>query len=137
MSSYFDSLAREVRESSERYFRCETGEPGFEADVIAIEQRLISDVTLCTGDREFPDDLRQKALGLIAQWHVGVHASLKPRNKSLDWLRSLRSSRLVEEMHSLFHEVARRRIETRFGLLFDNPEAAWKRRDAHDTEKLD
>ena len=40
-----------------------------------------------------------------------------------------RRSIALEDIHDLFHEVARRKIQTRFGRLGDNPRAALDRRE--------
>lgn len=50
------------------------------------------------------------------------------------YLFCARSSRLIEELHSAFHAVARRRVQTRFGFLTDSPRQIVHARDAHDAE---
>src|SRR3546814_13072141 len=61
--AYWDALRREVHEASS------LSNDDFVEVVIEIEARVISAVSLTTGDREFPDDLRQQIQGIIA-----VHA---------------------------------------------------------------
>jgi len=131
MSSYFDHKSTEVSDASEQ-FSMPTQRDNFIQAVAEIEQQLINDVTLIVGDREFPADLREKAMSLIAQWHVGTHASLAPREEAVRFVAACRMSDLVERMHSLFHEVASRRVRTRFGLLSDHPRDMIDRRDEHD-----
>lgn len=130
MSSYFDEKTHRVSEASGE--RTRNDDQSFLRAVIAIEQELIADVILAVGDREFPADLREKAMGLIARWHVGTHASLAPTEEAVYYATTMRSSELLDSMHSLFHEVARRRIHTRFGLLSDHPRDIVHRRDEHD-----
>lgn len=133
MSSYFDAKTYAVSEASDKA----TSDEDFVQQVAEIERRLIEDVTFTVGDREFPSDLREKAMSLIAQWHVGTHATLAPRDEAIQYLITCRISDLVERMHSLFHEVASRRIRTRFGFLSDHPKDIRDRRDDHDAAKCE
>ena len=50
---------------------------------------------------------------------------------------AMRGSQLIASLHSAFHEVASRRIDTRFGLLSDDPEGILKRRDAERIQNAD
>lgn len=131
MSSYFDAKSFAVSEAARQTVSAED----FIYQVADIERRLIEDVTLVVGDREFPSDLREKAMSLIARWHVGEHAGLQPTGEALEHIEVLRMSELVEEMHNLFHEVAQRRILTRFGMLDDHPKSILDRREEHDNER--
>lgn len=128
MSSYFDKKSAEVAEASDLF----SSERTFIDAVADIEATLIKDVTLVVGDREFPSDLREKAMSLIAQWHVGSHAGLPPMTEAVQYLAVARCSELVDRMHSLFHELATRRIHTRFGMLNDHPVDMIHRRDDRD-----
>jgi len=128
MSSYFDEKSHRVACASSQ-FRSNHAFIGVVAD---IEQDLIRDVVLVAGDREFPADLREKVMKTIAEWHVGKYAGLEPRQEAVRTAEIMRMSELVEHMHSLFHEVASRRIRTRFGLLSDHPPDILNRRDEHD-----
>lgn len=130
MSSYFDNLSSQVGYASEHFRDPEK----FREAVATIEQHLIDDITIITGDREFPEDLRQHALNLIANCHVGNAPHLPARQEAIDYLTAVRSSTLIESMHSLFHTLASRRIQTRFGLLDDSPISIRVRRDEHDSE---
>jgi hypothetical protein len=128
MSSYFDEKSARVIEASGRF----TDGEGFIQAVAEIEQEMIPDIVMVCGDRQFPEDLREKAMSLIANWHVGVHAGLLPLNKAVEFTKCMRMSELVERMHSLFHEVASRRVRTRFGMLSDHPRDIIDRRDDYD-----
>lgn len=123
MSSYFDEKSRRVAEAS--------ASSRFVEEVIRVEQEVIQDVTLVAGDREFPQDLREKAMSIIAIWHIGTYAALVPRPEAVEMVTVMRMSELVERMHSLFHEVASRRIFTRFGMLSDHPADILHRRDGY------
>jgi hypothetical protein len=123
MSSYFDQKTHEVSELPAQTLLAGTTE---------IEREMINVIVLVVGDREFPADLREKAMRLIAQWHVGSYAELPPRQEAIDFLLSTHDSELVMSMHSLFHEVASRRIVTRFGWLSDHPLDILHRRDEYD-----
>lgn len=85
-----------------------------------IEEPIVRDVLLNTGDSEFPDDLKQHALKIIAMravWCSGLTRS----KEAHDYTLAMHYSRAIEELHSLFHTLAQRRIATRFGLWTDSP----------------
>lgn len=133
MTAYFDSAAAEVREASERF----PDREAFLAEVGEVERRVIRDVQLCTGDREFPGDLREKILGRIA-----VDATVGPLEatnlapsfygKARDLAAAARYSPLLDSLHSLFHRLAERRLLVRFGRWTDSPTDNLLRRDDHD-----
>jgi hypothetical protein len=98
--------------------------------VRSLEKRVINDVSLVTGDREFPDDLRQHIQGIIAVHAIQACAGLPESEDSKQWLLSMRSSRLVEKLHGAFHDVARRRPPNRYDSFFsDDPSAFLRARD--------
>ena len=120
MSSYFDQLSREVRDAADQHVEESTDNLFLDA-VQAIEERMYRDVTQVTGDREFPEDLREQILTALA-----VHGIYQPgfvpvpeRARQTTLVTGI--SNAIEEVHSLFHEVARRGIDTRFGRLSDSP----------------
>ncbi len=131
MSSYFDALQREVSEAAEQ---CGENDAAFLDAVQGIEGRMWADVTAITGDREFPDDLREAILGAFAVKSVHQVGDLPMPEKARERVLAYRSSRVVEDIHDLFHDLARRRLQTRFGLLSDNPPGILARRDEHDAE---
>lgn len=117
MTSYFDDKVRDIHTYAEE--AC--GDFGKVRDeVAAIELETIKEVVLVTGDREFPDDLREKIMGIIATQAVCEYI-LPPTRKALEYLKATHESVLLESLHSAFHELGRRRIQTRFGLLSDHP----------------
>lgn len=129
MSSYFDALSREARNAAENH---ESDEAFFDA-IVAIDRRLYEDVIHLIGDIEFPDDLRHAMLGAFA-----VHSVFQPGNvpvpkKARMRVLTYRGSHVVEIMHDLFHDLARRRIQTRFGFLNDSPSYMLVLRDNHDS----
>lgn len=130
MSSYFDAKTFALGEASAKA----TSTEDFIMQCAEIEHRMIEDVVLAVGDRQFPADLREKAMGLIARWHVGTFAELPPTEEAISYTTTMKWSELVDRMHSLFHEVASRRIQTRFGMLSDHPVDIVHRRDEHDKE---
>jgi hypothetical protein len=130
MTDYFDKAEREVRE------RMREGAAPLHA-AREVEARVVRDVLLCTGDREFPDDLREKILTQITISGL-VDYSGKPSSNfdAEDYVAATRSSDLLGRLHSLFHELARRRHPTRFGPWSDSPEGNLYRRRAADEEDL-
>jgi len=134
MTAYFDDLEREARELSERA----SDDQEFLVGLEGLEARLTRDVTLNTGDREFPDELREKALSVIALQAVtgGPLYAQQPllHEKARRMALATRRSTLVGSLHSLFHRLAGARIKTRFGLWSDDPAGNLRLRDAHDQE---
>lgn len=120
MTTYFDNLTREIRVSN----NLDT--------TIALENDLAAKVSLVTGDREFPDDLREKIQGVIAVRRIERPETNDRNEREVEWFNTLKQSRLVEDLHACFHIVAEGRYVTRFGLLTDDPEDILKRRDARD-----
>lgn len=130
MSSYFDDLMSNVSEIPA------LDEEDFLLALIGIEAQLIHEVNLVTGDREFPPDLRENIQGIIAISAVQCNEKLPRHPLAVEYALATRSSQLVDALHMAFHELARRRIETRFGMLSDNPGHILAMRDDHDLPKL-
>ena len=99
MSSYFDEADSAVNE-------------GDLENALAVEKRVVTEVLDISGDPEFPADLRDRIVGCIAKQALADDPG---------WFEMMGSSQLLGSLHSVFHEVARRRITTRFGLLYDHP----------------
>jgi hypothetical protein len=132
MTAYWDKLRNEVNSAAR-----ERADNDFVDTVIDIEARVIREVSLTTGDREFPDDLRNEIQGLVA-----IHA-IDPGRALLDgrsaelandraraWLLTMRYSMLLEELHRAFHRVAERRATNRFdGHFSDDPMSFLRARD--------
>lgn len=125
MTGYFDEATREVTTYSSA-FRDEPEK--FLQAVAEVEARVIKDVTLCTGDREFPHDLREAMLTKIAVLRVDPGPGM-PETEGRRAALACRYSELIEDLHSLFHELARRRLVFRFGLVQDSPRGFLKLRD--------
>ncbi len=128
MSSYFDAMNRAVSEAAEH----EPDDAEFLRSVWGIEHQLYREVTYITGDREFPDDLRERMLGVLAVRSVYCPGRVVASKAARDRVLRTRSSVAIEDLHSLFHELASRRIETRFGMLSDSPTHMAALRDDHD-----
>jgi hypothetical protein len=131
MSSYFDYLNGAIDGLSKAH----DDDATFLECIGQIEFQVIETVTLVTGDLEFPDDLRERMQGLIATEAVcTTPGGLAPCANAIDDALTFRRSMLIDELHSAFHILASRNIETRFGRLSDNPRDIVTRRDAHDAE---
>ena len=128
MSSYFDAAARAVREAGDH----EPSDAEFLESVVEIERQMFREITAVTGDREFPDDLRQKMLGAFAVESLYQPGRVPVPEKAREYVLMMRSSRVLDSLHELFHELARRRIVTRFGWLSDSPTQIRVLRDDHD-----
>ena len=128
MTGYFDDLRTEVRKLSEFY----KDDDAFLDALGIVENRVIAQVNLVTGDREFPDDLREKIQGIIATKRVVTGEGEPSISQVREECAIMRSSDLLEDLHSAFHVVARRRHQTRFGLLSDSPSGNSLRRKDHD-----
>jgi hypothetical protein len=135
MTDYFDQAEREVRE---RIAGIGDDEAVIES-AAAVEGRVVKDVLLCTGDREFPVDLRDKILGLVARRGLVDYAGKlrEPKDRSAEAVFAItatRRSELLSDLHSAFHELASRRALARFGWWSDSPSGNLRRRETHDTE---
>lgn len=107
MSSYFDALQREVREAADRH----EDDAAFLEAVSDIEGRMYADVTAITGDREFPDEMREKMLGVLATVAVYQPTDLPIPERARELVLRCRYSRAVEDMHELHHDLARRVLD--------------------------
>ena len=95
------------------------------------------DVILCTGDREFPDELREKIMTVIAQKGVYVLSGLPPTEDACAQALAMRYSELIEDLHSAFHALASRRHKARWGLWSDSPRQNLVSRKCHDEPEDD
>ena len=124
MTAYWDKLRSEVNSAAR-----ERSDNDFVDTVIDIEARVIREVSLTTGDREFPDDLRNDIQGLVALHAIDPGRELLAgRSSELTnarakaWLLTMRYSILLDELHRAFHRVAERRAVNRFdGHFSDDP----------------
>jgi hypothetical protein len=133
VTSFFDDRDRRVRDLSAG---TSENSNAFLAGVQVIEAETIEIVRAAIGDREFPDELREEALGIIAKHaacDVGADTPFL-QERAIEYVQSVRSSNLLSRLHSFFHKVASSRTQTRFGLLSDHPEYIVSRREAHDRE---
>jgi hypothetical protein len=133
MTAYFDHANAEIREASERA----GGDAlAFLDALMAIEKRVIKDVQLNTGDREFPEDLREVILGSIA---TEACTGALPDDSFYEEARAVaiagRCSTVIDSLHGHFHTLARRRLDARFGRWSDDPGGNLRLRDAHDRER--
>ena len=108
MSSYFDEMSGGVSDATRQFATVEA----FLEQVEQIEAEVIADVTLNTGDREFPDDLRERILGIIAIQRVESAVPNAP-TEGRRIATMMRYSPMIDELHSAYHELARRRIWVR------------------------
>jgi hypothetical protein len=128
MSSWFDAWDGEIQAIE----NIEDGEE-FLVRMTEIEKPRVHAICLCTGDREFPEDLREKILGIIARWSFS--GPLPATERAREYALSTRMSRLSMDLHSVFHDVARGAFSTRFGRLSDSPSQILALRDEYDTER--
>jgi len=138
MTAYWDALRREVQDASQ------LSDVDFVETVIEIETRAIRAVSLTTGDREFPDDLRQQVQSAIAIHavdpgrHLFEHPSTELANaRAKAWLLTMRSSILLEELHRAFHRVGERKAVNRYdGYFSDDPSSFLRAREATEQKGL-
>lgn len=129
MSYYFEDVAAEIAEAAARY----TSDDAFLLHVADLEGDVWQVVSLCVGDREFPDEFRQEALSISAIHTVRpIAAGIEPLADTVAHARAGRWSPMVSKLGDLFARVRKSKIETRFGVLSDDPREIVSRRDAHD-----
>lgn len=121
MTAYYDELNRQVSAASrdEATFLLEV------AKVEARAQRAVEAVAKLDG---FPDDLKTKIARAIEK---------SKTKEALGYRLAVRASELLSDLHSIFHDVASRRIETPFGVLSDDPEGTLRRLDANGKDAFD
>lgn len=132
MTSYFDERVSQINEAASVWG---PSHKNFMEVVETIEQDVIETVNLCTGDREFPDDLRQKIQAVIAMWTITTIGSVPPRTDAVKFVKITAASCLLSELHSCFHILVGRRIKTRFGYWNDSPAGNVFHRDNYDKEQ--
>jgi hypothetical protein len=120
MSSYFDERDSIIQ--------------GDFSKIEEVEEEVKRDVMLVAGDRETPDQIRGDLMGIIAtneytsqMYKENPDLPLTPGRINSEISKM---SYLLMELHSYFHDIARQRIQTRFGMLSDKPDGILKRRDA-------
>jgi hypothetical protein len=129
MISYFDrancaifGIAQQTCGDDELFLR-QAGE---------VEDRIVDEVCLNIGDVEFPNDLRQKILTVIAWKRInGVPKNAETEGRRI--ARVMRYSPLIGQLHCTFHELAGRRLQARFGVWTARPDLNLTLR--HDYEK--
>ena len=121
MSSYFDDLRTQVSEIADA--------PDFIEQLEALEEKVIKEVSLVTGDKYFPNDLRERIFRCIALCGVKtLHLEgMEVKSEARDTALLCKYSVLFEELHSLFHEVGRRNIDAPYKLS-DSPSQILKQR---------
>jgi len=143
MLNYWDMVNRDIHA-----LRClSIPRDTFIRMVSDIESAVCKTVALVAGDREFPDDLRERTMGAIAAnvmdlrwWDSGTprHTIFEWNQNVFEWNR-LAISRMLEDgyppllesLQQTFRELANRRIMTRFGVEFTaDPSAFLAARDA-------
>ena len=133
MTSYFADHSSQVSEAAGTAM----DDKAFLFFISNIEREVIPEINLVTGDREFPDDLREKIQGIIAMHRTTSVGDVQPRQRAVDMATTVRMCPLISELHRAFHEVGTRRHRTRFGILSDNPTVILAMRDDHDNEAND
>jgi hypothetical protein len=131
MTQFWDEKRREARDLSELAKREGWSEEKFIEAIVELERQVIQVVSLVTGDRDFPNDLRELIQRKVAVYAIHALPEIEPNAEAREWVVSMRYSRLFEELHSAFHEVARRRPKHRFeGAFSDDPSGFLRIRDA-------
>lgn len=130
MTAFWDDKTSQVTQASTHY---ETDD-AFLAQVGDIEKEVVHIVSLTTGDREFPNDLRERIQACIANRCCYQVGDLPANEKAVEYLLSVRSSMLIEDLHSLFHEVAQRKPKHRYGYFSDDPSGFLRIRDEEEAE---
>jgi len=130
MTHYFDKAIQAVSDIDAQ------SDEEFLKELQVIERRIVDDVAMCTGDREFPNHLRQAIMKVVANSQARVDRAPFGPTPGLKISLATRSSQLLSELHRAFHLVAAAKIKTRFGTLTDDPSANVKARDTHDGEEV-
>ena len=130
MTSYFDDADRAVYAAS----KDSINDIEFLQDLGVIELAVIRDVSLVTGDREFPEEHREKMQSIMSEWRTTTFGNVDALAKAVRHATATHSSRMIADLHEAFHRLAGERIKVRFGFLSDKPDGNLIQRAAHDAE---
>jgi hypothetical protein len=119
MSSYFDKFDSEVAQMS----RYTPDDDAFLRDLESMEACMARDCELFAGDIETPQDVRECIMAVIAL------GSVEHSPRAREMAVCMKRSQLSQDMHGLFHDIARMHYSMRYGIVFDDPKAAVDRRD--------
>lgn len=122
MTHYWDSRTKEVSEASERCRGGEDGDAQFLLSVALIEGAAVRAVGAVAKLDGFPVELQDKIARAIEK---------SKSSDALNYRKVTRSSELLSNLHSIFHDVASRKIQTTFGVLSDDPVGTLKRLNAN------
>lgn len=131
MSSYFDKFDREARVLADSF---RGNDEGFLKALMGLEAGMIKTCELLAGDIDTPDDVRQSIIGCLAVHAIRYNGGdflgdETGASEAARYAVCCKRSKLSSELHSLFHTIASKRIQTRYGMILDNPEYAVKARD--------
>lgn len=124
MTTYFDKLMAEIRDADLDM-------------VVEVENQVVQTVSLACGDREFPHHMRELIMDCIACNQICPPYAESPDDKLANekarrYFQITGSSKLISELHGLFHTLAGLHVDTRFGILQDDPQQIVKLRDSYD-----
>ena len=119
MSSYFDERQRIVREN----FDC----------IADVEEEVKRDVLLIAGDSETPEGIRDAIVNTV---HGFAFQLVTGPTKGTETSKMMHISQLISELHILFHDIAKKRVQTRFGGLSDKPDCILARRNKYIREHV-
>lgn len=139
------AISQSVQQETTIYNAEMEGTPGFKPrnpdeeflkQVKAVEEGMVDTLMLFMGDWEVhqQEDLCKSIWKVIVCNQIRYDGGdfLGDKTGPCEATQSAlacRSSRLIREMHSLWHDIASRRYTFRFGLVLDNPQAAVAARD--------
>lgn len=120
MTAFFDNREKHAQDSIESALV-------LEKDTDMIVMRL-------AGDREFPETYRKKIMSLRPIFGLETFDGKKwvLNEKNVTIYHGMNMSRYLSEMHRLWHEIGMARIETRFGIISDDPLQSSMMRDEYD-----
>lgn len=122
MTAYWDKLTRDVSDASDRCRGNADGDAQYLLSVAMTEGAAVRAVTAITKLEGFPSELRDKIARAIEK---------SKSSEALNYRMVTRSSELLSNLHSIFHDVASRKIQTPFGVLSDDPVGTLKRLNAN------
>lgn len=136
MSSYFDSFDRQVSLLADQFRGGD--DLAFLKAVQELESGMKRTCELFAGDKDTPEEVRQRIIRCVTTCRVYFDADMpglgdSPAN---EYVAACRLSKMSQEMHRIFHDIARMHLKTRYGVVMDNPEAAVRARDAYAERRI-
>ena len=122
MTSFFDSASSKIREAADKISEKEKtqgaamADRGFLAEVLKVENEVLVPILQLIKDQEFPADSKMMIEAKVARFSVQTEHGRQH-------VVAVRYSKLIEDLHDIFHSLGSRHLRVRWGVLSDKPDS--------------